>query len=132
MQLVARLVGRGPSRLTRFFINSGWRCFGFLLSVGALRYLRDLLNTYPLLGWIGHRADFAVLPCHAGGGLAGIPRLVAFAAIDGINRRQARRWSSGDLKAAGQVVTRFERFYRDRPEMEWGAGRTAPPQIRRL
>src|SRR5690606_18297829 len=53
MQLVARLVGRCPSRLTRFFTNTGVELFTFLLSVAALRYLTDLLNSYPLLGWIG-------------------------------------------------------------------------------
>ncbi len=120
MQLVARLVGRGPSRLTRFFINSGVALFSFLLSVAALRYLRDLLNTYPLLGWIG--IGLMSLFCLATLAVAWREYRAwsRFAAIDGINREAGAALASGDLKAAGQVVTRLERLYRDRPEMEWG------------
>ena len=53
MQLVQRLVGKGPSPMTRFFINTGVALFTFLLSVSALRYLSNLMNTYPLLGFVG-------------------------------------------------------------------------------
>lgn len=119
MQLVARLVGRGPSRLTRFFINTGVALFTFLLSVAALRYISGLLTSYPLLGWIGV-ALFAAfsLAC----------LLVAwreyrawarFARIDSINRSAGAALLSGDSKAAERVADQLEALYRHRPDMEW-------------
>ncbi|WP_082658152.1 YcjF family protein [Paracoccus sp. MKU1] len=123
MQLVARLVGRGPSRLTRFFINTGVALFTFLLSVAALRYLTDLLNSYPLLGWIG--IALMALFCIAALGMAWREYRAwsRFAAIDGINREAGAALASGDLKAAQHVVGRLEGLYRARPELEWGLTR---------
>jgi len=123
MQLVARLVGRGPSRLTRFFVNSGVALFTFLLSVAALRYLTDLLNSYPLLGWIG--MALMVLFCLAALGMAfrEYRAWSRFAAIDGINRDAGAALASSDLGAAQQVVARIEGLYRTRPELEWGLTR---------
>ena len=119
MQLVARLVGRGPSKLTRFFINTGAALFTFLLSVAALRYISSLLTTYPLLGWIGV-ALFAAFSIAC--------LLVAwreyrawarFARIDAINRDAGAAILSGDTKAAARVADQLEALYRNRPEMEW-------------
>ncbi|SIQ26298.1 putative membrane protein [Paracoccus thiocyanatus] len=123
MQLVARLVGRGPSRLTRFFINSGVALFTFLLSVAALRYLTDLLNSYPLLGWIG--IALMVLFCLAALGMAWREYRAwsRFAAIDGISLDAGAALASSDLGAAQQVVARMESLYRARPELEWGLTR---------
>lgn len=123
MQLVARLVGRGPSRLTRFFINSGVALFTFLLSVATLRYLNTLLNTYPLLGWVG--IVLMALFCAAALAMAWreYRAWARFAAIDGINREAVAAMETGDVKQAQQVVGRLEGLYRTRPELEWGLGR---------
>ncbi len=120
MQMVARLVGRGPSRLTRFFINSGVAFFTFLLSVAALRYLSELLTSYPLLGWVG--IALMALFCLAALAMAWreFRAWSRFAAIDGINRAAGAALASGDLKAAQHVVSRLESLYRGRPEMKWG------------
>ena len=120
MQMVARLVGRGPSRLTRFFINSGVAFFTFLLSVAALRYLSELLASYPLLGWVG--IALMALFCLAALAMAWREYRAwsRFAAIDGINRAAGAALASGDLKAAQHVVSRLESLYRGRPEMKWG------------
>ena len=123
MQLVARLVGRGPSRLTRFFINSGVALFTFLLSVAALNYLSGLLRTYPLLGCIG--IGLLALFCLAALAMAWreYRAWARFAAIDGINREAGAALASGDVKAAQHVVSRLVGLYRGRPELEWGLGR---------
>ena len=120
MQMVARLVGRGPSRLTRFFINSGVAFFTFLLSVAALRYLSELLTAYPLLGWVG--IALMALFCLAALAMAWREYRAwsRFAAIDGINRQAGAALASGDLKSAQHVVSRLEALYRTRPEMKWG------------
>lgn len=123
MQMVARLVGRGPSRLTRFFINTGVALFTFLLSVAALRYLNDLMNAYPLLGMVGFA--LMVLFCIGALGMAWreYRAWARFGAIDGINRAAGAAMASGDVKAAQDVVGRMEALYRSRPELEWGLGR---------
>lgn len=123
MRMVTRLLGRGPSRLTRFFINTGVALFTFLLSVAALRFLTDLLARYPLLGWIG----IALLALFCLAALAMAWRewraWARFAAIDGINRAAGAALASGDVGAAKQVVGRMEALYRHRPELEWGMRR---------
>ncbi|HWL59221.1 MAG TPA: TIGR01620 family protein [Paracoccus sp. (in: a-proteobacteria)] len=125
MQLVARLAGAGPSKLTRFFLNTGVALFTFLLSVAALRYLSDLLKTYPLLGWIG--LVLMVLFCLAALAMAWREYRAwsRFAAIDGINRAAGAAMASGDVKAAQEVVGRLEHLYRGRPELDWGRKRLA-------
>lgn len=123
MQMVSRLMGAGPSRLTRFFINSGVALFTFLLSVAALNYLTDLLNRYPLLGWIG----IGLMALFSLAALAMAWReyraWARFAAIDGINRAAGKALATGDVRAAQQVVDRLEALYRGRPELEWGLTR---------
>lgn len=123
MQMVARLVGRRPSRLTRFFINTGAAFLTFLLSVAALRYLTGLLAAYPLLGWIG--IALLVLFCLAALAMAWREYRAwsRFATIDAINRAAAAALASGDVGAAKQVVGRMEALYRSRPELEWGLSR---------
>lgn len=123
MQMVARLIGKGPSPLTRFFINTGVALFTFLLSVAALNYLTGLLDRYPLLGWIG--IALMVMFCAAALGMAWREYRAwsRFAAIDGINRDAVAAMGSGDVKAAQNVVSRLESLYRHRPELEWGLTR---------
>lgn len=123
MQMVARLFGAGPSRLTRFFLNTGVALFTFLLSVAALRYLTSLLNAYPLLGWIG--IGLMVLFCLAALAMAlrEYRAWARFGAIDGINRAAGAALASGDLPEAQRVVARMESLYRARPELAWGLTR---------
>lgn len=125
MQLVARLIGKGPSPLTRFFINSGVALFTFFLSVAALNYLSNLLVRYPLLGWIG--VALMVMFCAAALAMAWREYRAwsRFAAIDSVNRDAVNAMASGDVQAAQHVVTRLERLYRDRPELEWNMKRLA-------
>ncbi|MDT1060561.1 TIGR01620 family protein [Paracoccus sp. CPCC 101403] len=125
MQLVARIAGAGPSPLTRFFLNTGAALLTFLLSVATLRFLSDLLRTYPLLGWIG--IFLMVLFCLAAlaMGWREYRAWSRFAAIDGINRAAGAALASGDVAAAQDVVGRLERLYRARPELEWGRERLA-------
>ncbi|MDS9466516.1 TIGR01620 family protein [Paracoccus sp. MBLB3053] len=125
MQLVTRLVGGGPSKLTRFFINTGVALFSFLLSVAALRYLGELLNSYPLLGWIG--ILLMVMFCIAALGMAWREYRAwsRFAAIDGINRAAGAAMAAGDVKAAQTVVSKLEHLYRGRDELDWGRKRLA-------
>lgn len=120
MRLVSRIIGGGPSRLTRFFINTGVALFTFLLSVAAMRFISNLLTSYPVLGWVGV-ALFALFAIAA--------LLMAwreyrawhrFAKIDQVNRQAVAALETGDLIAAKKVVHHLSGLYANRPELQGG------------
>ena len=123
MQMVARLVGRPPSRLTRLFINSGVALFTFLLSVAALNFINNLISRYPLLGWIGV-ALFALFAIAAlGMAIREYRAWARFGTIDAIHRDAGAALAKGDLAAAKAVTDRMLSLYGDRPEMQWARDR---------
>ncbi|MFV0301305.1 MAG: TIGR01620 family protein [Paracoccus sp. (in: a-proteobacteria)] len=120
MEMVTRLVGSGPSPLTRFFINTGVALFTFLLSIAALNFINRLMNAYPLLGWIGV-ALFALFTLAALMMAFREYRAWArFARIDGIHRAAGTALANGDLAAARQVAGQMKALYARRPELDWG------------
>lgn len=128
MEMVTRLIGRPPSRLTRLFINSGVALFAFLLSIAAMDFLNRLLNSYPLLGWIGI-AIFALFTIAALGMAWREYRAWArFARIDAIQRRAGAALSDGSLDQARQATKDLLAIYHKRPEMEWAVKRLADHQ----
>ena len=125
MEMVTRLVGRPPSKLTRFFINSGVALFTFLLSIAALNFINDLLNRYPVLGWIGV-ALFALFTLAALGMAWREYRAWArFAKIDAIQRRAGLALADDSMDKARAVADDLLALYRDRPELEWNRKRLA-------
>ncbi|GGF55156.1 TIGR01620 family protein [Paracoccus acridae] len=125
MEMVTRLVGRPPSKLTRFFINSGVALFTFLLSIAALNFINDLLNRYPVLGWIGV-ALFALFTLAALGMAWREYRAWArFAKIDAIQRRAGMALADDSMDKARAVTDDLLALYRDRPELEWNRKRLA-------
>ncbi|WBU62895.1 YcjF family protein [Paracoccus aerodenitrificans] len=120
MELVTRLAGRGPSRLTRFFINTGAALLTFLLSVSALNYINRLLDSWPVLGWIGVTL-FALFTVAV---LAMAWREYRawgrFAQIDQIHRQAGLALSTSDLEGARSVVAQLDRIYAERPAAQWG------------
>lgn len=121
MRAVQRLIGGGrPSRTTRFFINTGVTLFTFLLSVAALRFISNLLVTYPLLGWIG----IALFAAFAIAALAMAFRewraWRRFAAIDHIRVEAVGAMNSGDLRVAKKVTHQLQSLYASRPELAAG------------
>ena len=125
MEMVTRLVGRPPSRLTRFFINSGVALFTFLLSIAALKFINDLLSRYPVLGWIGV-ALFGLFTLAALGMAWREYRAWArFAHIDAIQRQAGAALAEDSMDRARTVADDLLALYRDRPEMEWPRKRLA-------
>lgn len=123
MQMVARLVGKGPSPLTRLFFNSLAALLTFLLSVMAWQYVNGLIATYPLLGWVAV-ALFAIFTVAA---LAMAVREYAawarFGRLDGINRAAGAALANGDLDGARKVVRDLQQLYAGRAEMTWARDR---------
>ncbi|SNT72996.1 YcjF family protein [Paracoccus seriniphilus] len=125
MEMVTRLVGRPPSKLTRFFINSGVALFTFLLSIAALDFINNLLNSYPVLGWIGI-ALFALFTLAALGMAWREYRAWArFAKIDAIQRQAGAALAEDSIEQARKVCNQLQLLYRDRPELQWQRQRLA-------
>ncbi|MDO5658024.1 MAG: TIGR01620 family protein [Paracoccus sp. (in: a-proteobacteria)] len=125
MEMVTRLVGSGPSPLTRFFLNVTLALVTFLASVAALNFINGLMLRWPLLGWIG-----ALL--FAGFVLALLLMAIRewrawarFRRIDGISRTAAAALASGDLDAAKSVTRQLDALYAGRADAEWGRNRLA-------
>lgn len=125
MAMVARLAGRGPSRLTRFFFNSAVALFTFLLSVAALNYIARLMDRWPVLGWIGVGLFALFTLAVLGMAWREYRAWGRFAQIDQINRDAGKAMAEADLTAARSVVQRLDRIYAERPEAKWGRIRLA-------
>lgn len=125
MEMVARLVGRPPSRLTRFFINTGVALFTFLLSMAALDFINSLLSRHPVLGWVG-AGLFALFTLAALGMAWREYRAWArFARIDALQRQAGAALAADSMDGARAVTDGLLALYRDRPELEWGRRRLA-------
>lgn len=125
MEMVTRLVGKGPSRLTRFFLNSAVALLTFLLSMAALRFFDSLMLRYPVLGWIGV-ALFALFAVAAlAMGVREYAAWARFGRIDALNRAAGEALAADDLAAAQGVVDKLGTLYAKRPEMEWARTRLA-------
>ncbi|KGJ07352.1 YcjF family protein [Paracoccus sphaerophysae] len=119
MELVTRIVGSGPSPVTRFFLNSLVALLTFVLSMAALRFFDNLMLRYPLLGWVGV-VLFALFTVAA---LAMAVREYAawarFGRIDEIHRQAGAAVAKGDLTLARGTVDKLDALYARRPEMQW-------------
>ncbi|MDO5605601.1 MAG: TIGR01620 family protein [Paracoccus sp. (in: a-proteobacteria)] len=120
MEMVARLAGRGPSRLTRLLFNAGAALLTFLLSVAALNYISGLFIRWPVLGWIGVGLFALFTIAVLAVGIREIRAWRRFAQIDQINRDAGQALARGDLTGARAVTARLDRLYAERPQAQWG------------
>lgn len=120
MMLMSRIAGRKPSRVTRLFIGSGVALFTFILSVAALRFLSQLLITYPLLGWIGIGLAAAFSLAALAMGWREYRAWSRFATIDHIRRDAGHALTTGDVLAAQKSCDHLTELYAKRPEMADG------------
>ncbi|WP_328803808.1 YcjF family protein [Paracoccus xiamenensis] len=125
MELVTRLAGRGPSRLTRFLFNTGAALFTFLLSVGALNYISGLMTSWPILGWIGVTLFALFTLAVLAVAFREYRAWGRFAQIDQIHRDAGLALSKDDLTAARSVVKRLDAIYASRPQAQWGRAELA-------
>lgn len=119
MEMVTRIAGRGPSPVTRFFLQAGVALVTFIISIAALSFISNLMTRWPLLGWIG-LALFALFTLAA---LAMAWReyraWAQFGRLDEIHRAAGAALASSDLGAARAVVGQLDRLYADRAELSW-------------
>lgn len=119
MQMVARLVGRPPSRLTRLFINAGGALFAFLLGVMALDFINGLLTRYPLLGWIAVTLFALFTVAALGMALREWRAWRRMARIDALQRQAGAALADDSLDQAKAVTDGLVALYAKRPDMEW-------------
>lgn len=117
MEMVTRIVGRGPSKVTRFFLNSLAALLTFLLSMAALRFFDSLMARSPVLGWIGIGLFAAFTLATLALAVREYAAWARLGRIDAIHRESGLALSSGDLKRANAAVDRLDALYARRPEM---------------
>ncbi|MFD1796292.1 TIGR01620 family protein [Paracoccus aurantiacus] len=120
MDLVTRLAGRGPSKLTRFFFNAAAALLTFLLSVAALNYIDRLMTRWPILGWVGVGLFALFTLAVLGLAVREYRAWGRFAQIDHINRDAGKALADEDLGMARSVVKRLDAIYAERPQAQWG------------
>lgn len=123
MQQAARLAGRKPSRLARWFWSTILALLGAAVSVAAWDFASGLITRVPVLGWavtvgLGVALLLAILM-----GLRELAALALLRRVDGL--RQSARTVGQDLKAANDLVARMDRLYAQREDLSWGRARLA-------
>lgn len=119
IELAARIAGKTPSKLSRFFLNTAVALFTFLLSVAALNYINSLMNHWPVLGWIGVGLFGLFTLAVLGIAFREYRAWGRFAQIDQIHRDAGSALARADLVAARDIVRRLDTVYAGRPEMKW-------------
>ncbi|WP_299358081.1 TIGR01620 family protein [uncultured Paracoccus sp.] len=125
MEMVTRIVGGGPSPVTRFFVNSAVALLSFLLAMAALRFFDDLMARYPVLGWVGIALFAAFTLAALAVGVREYAAWARFARIDAIHRDAGAALARGDLAGARATVDRLDALYARRPELAWARQRLA-------
>ncbi|RMC36249.1 YcjF family protein [Paracoccus alkanivorans] len=120
MEMVTRLVGRPPSPMTRLFINSGVALFVFLLTMAALDFIGGLLDSYPLLGWIGIGLLGLFTLASLGMAWREYRAWARFARIDAIQRQAGQALAENSTDKARRVIDQLLSLYRPRPDLKWG------------
>ena len=89
MQMVTRIVGAGPSPVTKFFLNSLAALLTFLLSMAALDFFDRMMARSPVLGWIGVALLGAFTLAALAVGVREYAAWARFASIDAVQRQAA-------------------------------------------
>ena len=125
MLMASRLAARPTSRLARWFWSLLGLVLGAVVSVAAWDFLANLVARSPLLGWAvtGLVGLFLlVVLVIVLRELAGFARLRR---VDALRKSAEAALASGETALARDVVQTLDRFYRGRPDAEWGRARLA-------
>jgi len=125
MQMAARTMAGGPSRLARLFWGVAGALLAAVLSAAAWDFVNGWIARAPVVGWAfaGLTAAFLfVLMVIALRELAALNRLTR---IDGLRHAAGLALEGDDLSAARDVTDRLVTLYRARADTEWGRRRLA-------
>ncbi len=125
MVMASRLAARRPSRLTRWFWGLLGMLVGTVVSLAAWDFLTGLLDRSPVLGWgvTGLVGLFVlVVLVIVLREIAGFARLRR---VESLRKASEAALASGATQQAREMVETLDRFYRGRPDTEWGRARLA-------
>lgn len=117
MELVTRIVGRRPSRVTSFFLNTLAALLTFLLSMAALEFFDNLMARSAVLGWIGVGLFAAFTLATLALAIREYAAWARLGRIDEIHRDSGRALAARDLDRAQKVLDKLDALYARRPEM---------------
>jgi putative membrane protein len=125
MQTAARVAGRKPSRLARWFWGLTASIIGAALSVAVWDFVTGLLARAPVLGWIVTALVAALLLVLLAIALREFAAIARLGRIDTLHRAAAAALAADDLAQARQVTDKLIVFYRGREDTSWGCQRLA-------
>jgi putative membrane protein len=125
MQAAARVAGRRPSRLARWFWGLSASIIGAAVSVAAWDFVAGLLARAPLLGWIVTGLLAALLLVLLAIALREMAAIARLGRIDKLHRAAAAALAADDLGRAREVTGNLIRFYAGREDTRWGRDRLA-------
>jgi putative membrane protein len=129
MVMAGRLAARPTSRLARWFWGLLGLLLGTVVSVAAWDFLTGLLDRSPVLGWgvTGLLGLFLlVVLMIALREIAGFARLRH---VDSLRHASDAALASGEITPAREMVETLDRFYKGRPDTEWGRARLAERKV---
>ena len=125
MQMAARIAGRKPSRLARWFWGLSAALIGAAISVAGWDFINGLLARAPVLGWIVTGLLGALLLVLLTIALREIAAIARLGRIDTLQRAAAAALAADDLAQARTVTDQLIAFYRGREDTSWGRERLA-------
>lgn len=125
MQMAARVAGRKPSRLARWFWGLSASLLGAAISVAAWDFVTGLLDRAPILGWIVTGLLGALVLVLLAIALREIAAISRLGRIDTLHRSAAAALAADDLEQARKVTDRLITFYQGREDTSWGRERLA-------
>ncbi len=125
MRVVAALMGRQPSGLTRWFWRVALAVVGFFASLAAWNIVTGLIAQNPVLGWIAAGLLGLFLALAAAMALRELAAFARLRRIDTIHKAAGAALASGRASEARAVAGDLERLYTGRAEMDWPRARLA-------
>jgi putative membrane protein len=125
MQMAARMAGRKPSRLARWFWGLTGAIIGAVISVAAWDFVTGLLGRAPVLGWIVTGLLGALLLVIFAIVLREIAAIARLGRIDTLRQAAAAALAADDLAQARSLTKRMIAFYQGREDTRWGRQRLA-------
>jgi len=114
MQMAARMAGRKPSRLARWFWGLSAAVIGAAISVAAWDFVNGLLARAPVLGWIVTGLLGALLLVLLAIALREFAAIARLGRIDKLQRAATAALAADDLGQARAVCDQMIGFYRGR------------------
>ncbi|WP_171100459.1 YcjF family protein [Ruegeria sp. HKCCD7255] len=123
MQGAARLAGRKPSALSKWFWGLAVSVVGAVVSVAAWDFAQSLLDRSPVLGTIVSGLIIALLCVVLIIVIRELAAIGRLSRVDGMRRAADTALAEEDLAQARAVTTRLLAFYAGRDETRWGHDR---------